>query len=59
MIMFQKIHKMKWLQVVISIILCFAVMCCAMSKAVEVKAVVGVDDGIFWAILEKLAEGFK
>lgn len=56
MIMFQKIHEMKWLQIVISIILCFAVMCCAMSKAVEVKAVIGIDDGIFWAIVAALAE---
>ena len=56
MMLLQKIHKMKWLQIVISVILCFALMFCIVSKSVEVKAVVGVDDAIFWAIVAALAE---
>ena len=56
MMLLQKIHKMKWLQIVISVILCFALMFCMVSKSVEVKAVVGVDDGIFWAIVAALVE---
>lgn len=56
MMILQKIHKIKWLQVVLSIVLCIALMFCISSKALEAKAVVGVDDGIFWAILAGLAE---
>ena len=52
----QKMHKIKWLQVVLSIVLCIALMFCISSKALEAKAVVGVDDGIFWAVLAGLAE---
>ena len=56
MMLLQKIHKMKWLQIVISVILCFALMFSVISKSVEVKAVVGIDDAIFWAIVAALAE---
>lgn len=56
MMFLQKIHKMKWLQIILSFILCFALMFCIVSKSVEVKAVVGIDDGIFWAIVAALAE---
>ena len=56
MMILQKMYKIKWLQVVLSIVLCIALMFCISSKALEAKAVVGVDDGIFWAILAGLAE---
>lgn len=56
MMLLQKIHKMKWLQIVISVILCFALMFSVISKSVEVKAVAGIDDAIFWAIVAALAE---
>ena len=56
MMILQKIHRFKWLRVVLSIVLCFAIMFCVSSKSLEPKAVVGVDDGIFWAILAGLAE---
>ena len=56
MTFFQKLYKMKLFQIVISVILCFVLMFCVVSKSVEVKAVVGVDDAIFWAIVAALAE---
>ena len=56
MMLLQRIHKNKLLQIVISVILCFALMFSVISKSVEVKAVVGIDDAIFWAIVAALAE---
>ena len=56
MMLLRKIHKNKLLQIVLSVILCFALMFCIVSKSVEVKAVAGVDDAIFWAVVAALAE---